>query len=76
MKQELTDLRNGFYDSMPTGKLSAWDYTLWTKEVFEGLDKFIDAIPEHLPLSREQADPSVLLEALEEKGKEDKAVTP
>jgi len=46
-KQQLTDLRNSFYDQMPSsGEIKAWDMIKWAQAMFQEFDVFIDALDE------------------------------
>lgn len=42
LKQELTNLRNSFYDSMPSGETVAWDWVQWASKMFKEFDEYID----------------------------------
>jgi hypothetical protein len=46
-KDQLTDLRNSFYDEMPSrGEIKTWDMIEWSSAMFRKFDEFIDALPE------------------------------
>jgi hypothetical protein len=44
-KQQLTDLRNEFYDMIPVGRATPWDFTTFCKALFKRFDEYIDASP-------------------------------
>lgn len=41
-KEQLTNLRNRFYDQMPKGEVKVWDMIEWATEMFKEFDAFID----------------------------------
>lgn len=55
LKDQLTQLRNSFYDQMPlSGEITAWDMITWAKEMFKQFDAFIDEEQETVPIDRKQ----------------------
>lgn len=45
-QKTLTELRNHFYDTMPSsGDITAWDMITWASQMFKEFDEYIDATP-------------------------------